>query len=105
MGYINESDQLTVTTAADLNGAAHDLQDHARRLRLLIPAYDSVLGPVDRLDNSDTWAGQFADTFGQTRSGWHGGLNDGLRALDIMISTLTSDAAELEFRATKAGGH
>ena len=38
MGYINESDQLTVTTAADLNGAAHDLQDHARRLRLLIPA-------------------------------------------------------------------
>lgn len=104
MGYISADDQLTAKTAAELNGAAADLREHARRLRTLIPAYQSVLGPVAQLDNSGTWAGQYADTFGRTRTGWQNGLDSGIRAIETMISTLTSDAVELENRALKAGG-
>ncbi|WP_194925934.1 hypothetical protein [Catenulispora pinisilvae] len=105
MGYISASDQLTVTTATDLKGAAADLQEHARRLRLLIQAYADVLGPVDDLDRPETWAGQFADTFGQTRRGWHDGLTTGGDAVLTMISMLNSDAFELQTRAQKAGSH
>jgi uncharacterized protein YukE len=104
MGYISADDQLTAKTAAELNGAAADLREHARRLRTLIPAYQSVLDPVRQLDTPDTWAGQYADSFGKTRSGWETGLYTGIRAVEAMISSLNSDAFELEDRARKAGG-
>jgi hypothetical protein len=103
MGYIGPNDQLALTTASDLSGAAGDLREHARRLRLLLPAYHGLVSPVSALDNNDTWAGPFPDQFGVTRRGWERSLSTGVGDIEQYIRNLETDAAELELRASNAG--